>query len=114
MLADREIERPNETVSKDKALVTEDSELTSSVQVIETFDLVKKVDAVDEVEPQIKKKSGARKDENHLLRKDQISSYNSKVMREDRERRLRLRNGEALPESPKKKKCVSFASAETI
>lgn len=56
----------------------------------------------------IKKKSGQRKDENQLLRKEQIETYKSKVLREDRERRLRVRNGQGLLESPKKKKCVTF------
>lgn len=65
----------------------------------------------DEPEVKIKKKSGARRDENQILRREQIESYNSKVLRENRERRYRMRNGETLPESPespKKKKCVKF------
>lgn len=65
----------------------------------------------DEPEVKIKKKSGARRDENQTLRREQIESYNSKVLRENRERRYRMRNGETLqesPESPKKKKCVKF------
>lgn len=101
MSADHELKKCSEKAAKEK--------LTVDGLLCEASD-----DLEEETEPVIKKKSGARKDENHLIRKDQISSYNSKVLREDRERRLRLRNGEPLLESPKKKKCVSFAGSETI
>lgn len=57
----------------------------------------------------IRKKTPLQKDENHFLRQEQISSYRTAVLKEERERRLRLRHGEE--ESPKKRKRVSFGTA---
>lgn len=59
-----------------------------------------------EVEP--KRKSSLQKDENHLLRQEQIQLYKSTVLKEERELRMKIRHGHNLEESPKKKKRVSF------
>lgn len=72
------------------------------VEVVMTTDLP------DEGEVLIKRKSGARKDENQILRREQIDLYKSKILREDREKRYLARNGKDSSESPKKKKRVSF------
>ncbi|SGZ52592.1 CIC11C00000004265 [Sungouiella intermedia] len=65
-----------------------------------------------EVEP--KPKSSLQKDENHLLRQEQIQLYKSTVLKEERERRMKIRHGK-FDESPKKKKRVSFElSRESI
>lgn len=54
-----------------------------------------------------KPKSCTRKNELSVHRLKQIQSYNTLALCEDRERRLRVRKGERLSESPKKK-TVSF------
>lgn len=59
-----------------------------------------------EVEP--KRKSSLQKDENHLLRQEQIQLYKTTVLKEQRELRMKVRQGNNLEESPKKKKRVSF------
>lgn len=65
-----------------------------------------------EVEP--KPKSSLQKDENHLLRQEQIQLYKSTVLKEERERRMKIRHGK-FDDSPKKKKRVSFElSRESI
>lgn len=65
-------------------------------------------DMLAEAEVLIKRKSGARKDENQILRREQIDLYKSKILREDREKRYLARKGKDTSESPKKKKRVSF------
>lgn len=54
-----------------------------------------------------RKKSSLQKDENHLLRQEQILMYKATVLKEERANRMRLRHG-IFEESPKKKKRVSF------
>lgn len=63
-------------------------------------------DSEEEAGP--RRKSSYQKDENHMLRQEQIQLYKSTVLKEARERRMKLRRGGKLPELPKKKKRVSF------
>lgn len=63
-------------------------------------------DSDEEVGP--RRKSSYQKDENHMLRQEQIQLYKSTVLKEARDQRMKLRQGGRLPELPKKKKRVSF------
>lgn len=58
-----------------------------------------------------KRKSPARKDDNHLLRQEQISTYKKKVLKEERQKRSQLRHSKD-EDSPRKKKRVSFHEPE--
>lgn len=70
----------------------------------------------EDEEVQHRRKTAAQKDENHLLRREQIITYNSVVLKEARELRSKLRHAasdgpsdaESDLESPKKKKRVLF------
>lgn len=61
---------------------------------------------MDEQPP--RRKTAAQRDEIRMLRQEQISLYKTAVLKEQRERRSRLRHGEPVDESPQKKKRVGF------
>lgn len=90
------------------SLASTDDELSAKSIVLTSPQSTITNDTSEEGEVLIKRKTGARKDENQILRREQIDLYKSKILREDREKRYLARNGKDTSESPKKKKRVSF------
>lgn len=65
----------------------------------------------------IRKKSSGKKDENRSLRQEQVQAYRSKVSKEERARRSKLRHADPMlsdSESPRKKKKVSFLTTDKV